>query len=103
MQILLDWPLDYFWQKGSFLTLFSTAFWNEKFTQGGLWGPPSKNGQEDTKDAENLYTSTPRDTMEGSKLILPKNPTEKNAGAPKIGPFSQKPSKMALFWPKNGP
>ena len=68
--------------------------------------PPSENGQEDTQDAENLYTSTPRDTMEGSKFILPKNPTEKTQGAPKKGLFLQKMSKMAYFgpfWRKNGP
>ena len=51
-----------------------------KIHMGGAWGPPSENGQEDTQEAENLYSSTPRDTMEGSKLILPKNPTEKFQG-----------------------
>ena len=37
--------------------------------------------------------------MEGSKLILPKNPTEKFLWAPKKGQFLQKTLKMAYFGP----
>ena len=60
---------------------------------------PQKMVTEDPYETENCYVITLRDSMEGPKLILPKNPTEKCSWAPKIAQILQKMSKIGHFGP----
>ena len=82
------------------LTLFLTAYWNEKFPRGGgVWGPPSENGHRGHLGGWKLVYKHPKGFHGGTQTHFAQKPYWKIFMGSKKRPFFAKNAENGLFWP----